>query len=71
MYASLLLSTRDQVTQVAEEIENKGKAKALALVCDVSDRSSVEKMFADTQTAFDHDIDILVNNAGVAEAQLS
>ena len=59
--------TRDQVTQVAGEIENKSNAKALALVCDVSDRSSVEKMFADTEAAFDHEVDILVNNAGVAE----
>jgi len=59
--------TRDQVKQVAEEIENKSSVKALALVCDVSDRSSVEKMFADTQAGFDHEVDILVNNAGVAE----
>jgi NAD(P)-dependent dehydrogenase (short-subunit alcohol dehydrogenase family) len=59
--------TRDQVKQVAEEIENKSNVKALALVCDVSDRSSVEKMFADTQAGFDHEVDILVNNAGVAE----
>jgi len=59
--------TRDQVKQVAEEIENKSRVKALALVCDVSDRSSVEKMFADTQAGFDHEVDILVNNAGVAE----
>jgi NAD(P)-dependent dehydrogenase (short-subunit alcohol dehydrogenase family) len=60
--------TRDQVTQVAEEIENTNTAKALALVCDVSDRSSVEKMFADTQAGFDQEVDILVNNAGVAES---
>ena len=59
--------THDQVTQVAAEIENKSNAKAIALVCDVSDRSSVEKMFADTEAAFDHEVDILVNNAGVAE----
>ena len=60
--------THDQVTQVAAEIENKSNAKAIALVCDVSDRSSVEKMFANTQAGFDHEIDILVNNAGVAES---
>jgi NAD(P)-dependent dehydrogenase (short-subunit alcohol dehydrogenase family) len=59
--------TCDQVTQVAEEIENKSNVKALALVCDVSDRSRVEKMFADTKAGFDQEVDILVNNAGVAE----
>ena len=60
--------THDQVTQVAAEIENKSNAKAIAIVCGVSDRSSVEKMFANTQAGFDHEIDILVNNAGVAES---
>ena len=67
MRIAVAARTRDQVNQVAGEIENKSNAKALALVCDVSDRSSVEKMFADTEAAFDHEVDILVNNAGVAE----
>ena len=60
--------TLEQVEQVAEEIQKEHNVKALALVCDVSDRSSVEETFADAQRFFDHDIEILVNNAGVAES---
>jgi len=60
--------TLEQVNRVAEEIGGASRTNALALVCDVSDRASVEKMFANTQAGFDHEIDILVNNAGVAES---
>jgi len=60
--------TLEQIKQVAEEIETEHNVRALALVCDVSDRSSVEKMFADAQQGFERDIDILVNNAGIAES---
>src|SRR6478736_6109318 len=60
--------TLEQVNQVAEEIEKDHDSKALALVCDVSDPASVEKMFADLRAGFEHDVDILVNNAGVAES---
>ena len=60
--------TLDQVNQVAAEIEQQYHSKALALVCDVSDPSSVQKMFAAVRENFDGDVDILVNNAGVAES---
>lgn len=60
--------SQDQVKQVADEIENQTNSKSLGLVCDVSDRTSVDKMFTDIRTAFDRDVDILINNAGVAES---
>jgi NAD(P)-dependent dehydrogenase (short-subunit alcohol dehydrogenase family) len=60
--------TLEQVKQVADEIEKEQNTKALALVCDVSDRASVEKMFGDLRAGFDHDVDIMVNNAGIAES---
>lgn len=66
--AQLVLAarTRKQVEQVSAEIG--GMTKPLALVCDVSDLGSVEKMFADTLAAFGQGPDILVNNAGIAES---
>ncbi|MEP6920428.1 MAG: SDR family NAD(P)-dependent oxidoreductase [bacterium] len=66
--AQLILAarTRDQIERVSAEIG--GETKPLALVCDVSDLSSVERMFADTVAAFGHGPDILVNNAGIAES---
>jgi 3-hydroxybutyrate dehydrogenase len=60
--------TLDQVNQVAAEIEQQYQAKALALVCDVSDPSSVQKMFSAIREKFERDADILVNNAGVVES---
>ncbi len=59
--------TLDQVNQVAAEVEQQHQSKALALVCDVSDVSSVQKMFAAVREVFGREPDILVNNAGVAE----
>ena len=59
--------TAEQVEHVAQEIETKG-IRALALVCDVSDRASVEKLFVDARAGFGRDPDILVNNAGMAES---
>ena len=60
--------TLDQVNEVALEIEQQYQSRALALVCDVSDLASVEKMFTGLRENFDRDADILVNNAGVAES---
>jgi len=59
--------TAEQVEHVAREIETKG-IRALALVCDVSDRASVEELFVDARAGFGRDPDILVNNAGMAES---
>ena len=55
--------TREQVEQVAAEIG----AEAIAVVCDVSDPQSVERMFSETRDRLG-DPDILVNNAGIAES---
>ena len=55
--------TREQVEQVAAEIG----AGAIAVVCDVSDPQSVERMFSETRDRLG-DPDILVNNAGIAES---
>jgi len=60
--------TLEQVTEVAEEIKHDHGGNALALVCDVSDRTSVDKMFSDLRNGFSGDVDIMVNNAGVAES---
>ena len=55
--------TAEQVQQVAAEIGDN----AIALICDVSDPQSVERMFAELREKFG-DADIMVNNAGVAES---
>lgn len=60
--------TLEQVNQVEQEIAKLNNSNALALVCDVSDRSGVEQMFVDVRQHFEHDVDILVNNAGIAES---
>jgi 3-hydroxybutyrate dehydrogenase len=67
-HVAVAARTLEQVKRVAEEIENNHGSKALALVCDVSDPTSVEKMFSELSQGFDHDVDILVNNAGIAES---
>jgi len=58
--------TAEQVKQVADEIGINNEA--LALVCDVSDRASVERMFDEAREGFGRGPDILVNNAGIAES---
>jgi 3-hydroxybutyrate dehydrogenase len=67
--ADLVVAARslDQVESVACEILEL-QSKALAVVCDVSDPASVEKMFDSTQEFFGRAPDILVNNAGIAES---
>ena len=67
--ADLVVAARslDQVESVAREILEL-QSKALAVVCDVSDPASVEKMFESTQQFFGRAPDILVNNAGIAES---
>jgi 3-hydroxybutyrate dehydrogenase len=58
--------TAEQVEQVAGEIGKGAPARAIALVCDVSDPQSVKRMFEETRERLG-DVDILVNNAGIAE----
>ena len=55
-------------TQVVQEIQATG-GRATAIQADVSDPSSVARLFAETQKAFGG-VDILVNNAGVMQPGL-
>ncbi|HLO00287.1 MAG TPA: SDR family NAD(P)-dependent oxidoreductase [Pyrinomonadaceae bacterium] len=68
--AAVILAARtlDQVQSVAAEIESQGNAKAFAIECDVSDATSVQRMFAASSKYFERAPDILVNNAGIAES---
>ena len=58
----------DQVESVARELADQFSTHALAIVCDVSDRQSVEQMFALVNERFGRGPDIMVNNAGIAES---
>jgi len=49
--------------KVAEELKSMG-VKALAVKCDVSNRSEVENLFSKTAKEFGK-VDVLVNNAGI------
>jgi 3-hydroxybutyrate dehydrogenase len=60
--------TLEQVEQVVREIANQSSAKALPVVCDVSDAASVERLFKVVNESFGRGPDILVNNAGIAES---
>jgi NAD(P)-dependent dehydrogenase (short-subunit alcohol dehydrogenase family) len=60
--------TFEQVREVADEIQQQCRTKALAIVCDVSDPANVERMFSEVRKSLEHDVDILVNNAGIAES---
>ncbi len=60
--------TLAQVEKVALEINAELPNQALALVCDVSDVSSVEQMFAAVAKGLGRSPDIMVNNAGIAES---
>ncbi len=54
---------RERAVTVAEDISREYGVRALGLVCDVTSRSRVETVVAETLGAFGR-IDILVNNAG-------
>jgi NAD(P)-dependent dehydrogenase (short-subunit alcohol dehydrogenase family) len=58
----------EQVSRVAEEIEQRFGAKALAISCDVADAAAVARMFEEVASALESMPDILVNSAGVAES---
>jgi len=60
----------EQVEQVASEIKSQTSAEAVAVVCDVSDVASVQRMFASVSEAFGRGPNIMVNNAGIAESAL-
>jgi NAD(P)-dependent dehydrogenase (short-subunit alcohol dehydrogenase family) len=52
----------DPCLALAERIESKGQARCLSLTCDVTDKSSWEKVLSETVRRFGH-VDILLNNA--------
>ena len=56
--------TRETIESAAREVEGLG-GRALAVLTDVSDETSIERMVADSLARFGR-IDILVNNAGIA-----
>lgn len=60
--------TEAQVQQVAQEIGDQFHTRALPLICDVSNSTSVNEMFASVSSSFGRGPDILVNNAGIAES---
>jgi NAD(P)-dependent dehydrogenase (short-subunit alcohol dehydrogenase family) len=68
--ASVVVAARttEQVTSVAEEIEQECGTKALAVSCDVASAESVARMFDEGDALFGRRPDILVNNAGIAES---
>lgn len=60
--------TMSQVESVAQEIGNQFKVKAVPVVCDVSQVSSVEAMFRQVSELLGRAPNLLVNNAGIAES---
>jgi NAD(P)-dependent dehydrogenase (short-subunit alcohol dehydrogenase family) len=65
--ADLILTarTRQQLDRVADDIKAKNR-NAVAISCDVSSPSEVEKLAAEVEIKFGR-VDILVNNAGVSK----
>jgi NAD(P)-dependent dehydrogenase (short-subunit alcohol dehydrogenase family) len=66
MGADVVLCARKQerCRQAAEELERLG-VKAMAVACDVKDKTSVQEMVQATLHRFER-IDILINNAGIS-----
>jgi 3-hydroxybutyrate dehydrogenase len=60
--------TLEQVERVAREVAELNSTNPLALVCDVSDVGSVERLFERVREGFGRGPDIMVNNAGIAES---
>ena len=58
-------SSKQAADQVVDEIAKRG-GKAIAVQANVSKKSEIERLFAETRKAFGK-IDILVNNAGIYE----
>ena len=65
---TLAARTATQVEQVANEVNTETGVKTLPVVCDVSDPSSIQNLFAKVIESFGRGPDILVNNAGIAES---
>jgi 3-oxoacyl-[acyl-carrier protein] reductase len=58
-------SSKQGADRVVAEIAGKG-GKAIAVQADVSKKADIERLFAETRTAFGR-LDVLVNNAGIYE----
>ncbi len=57
--------SKEDCQKVVEEIKDKG-GEAVAVECDISDKSAVEKMIEKAKETFGR-VDVLVNNAGIVE----
>jgi len=62
----LAARSQDEINSIAQSIRDEG-GKALAVACDVSLYSDVEKLVSTASDAFKGRIDILVNNAGLID----
>jgi 3-hydroxybutyrate dehydrogenase len=65
---AVVARTETEVARVAAEVKTECSTLAASFTCDVSDRKSVERMFAAVTERFGRGVDILVNNAGIAES---
>ncbi|HLL77035.1 MAG TPA: SDR family NAD(P)-dependent oxidoreductase [Pyrinomonadaceae bacterium] len=65
---ALVARTAAEVERAAREIADECDVETTHAACDVSDRGSVERAFAEARERFGRDPDILVNNAGIAES---
>ena len=65
---ALAARTAAQVEEVAKEVTSETGVRTLPAVCDVSDLTSVQNLFAKVFETFGRGPDILVNNAGIAES---
>jgi len=61
----LVARSKEQLDQVAQEVQNRGR-RALAVPCDVSSPEDVQNLAKAVQDEFGR-VDILVNNAGVSK----
>jgi 3-hydroxybutyrate dehydrogenase len=65
---AVVARTEAEVAAVAAEVKSECGTEAVSFVCDVSDRESITRAFANVAEKFGRGVDILVNNAGVAES---
>jgi 3-hydroxybutyrate dehydrogenase len=58
----------EQIERVASEVRAEHGVEAIPVVCDVTDLSSVQRVFDQVAEKFGRGPDLLVNNAGIAES---
>jgi NAD(P)-dependent dehydrogenase (short-subunit alcohol dehydrogenase family) len=64
---AVVARTGQEVARVAEEIRVECEVETMHAVCDVSDKESIGRAFAEVERRLGS-VDILVNNAGIAES---